>query len=166
MYKFYSIHGPLTFASYLVIQCIQYLSFIHWIFWVWWYVTSLGHGQTTKNSFPSKFCSLPGWFSYDDDSCGLQKGRTQFCRFSFLHPNSTKTAVHILDYVFGVSWTACSQGCMIHIGHMHVMWMKWTGYWERSLLNSTKDQYWKMYAIFPLSSFNLTLAHQFFLVRM
>lgn len=33
---------------------------------------------------------------------------------------------------------------MIHIGHMHVMWIKWTGYFVRNLLNFMSSQYWKI----------------------
>jgi len=36
------------------------------------------------------------------------------------------------------------QGSMIHTGHMHAMLMKWTGYSEKSLLNSMRRQYWRM----------------------
>lgn len=49
------------------------------------------------------------------------------------------------------------QEFMTPTGHMHVMWMYWTEFCERSLWNYTRLQYWRMYGFFRLE-----FSHQFF----
>ena len=67
-------------------QNLQHFIFSWLRYWISWFFFCKGHGQATKDSFPTKFCSLSWWFSYDDDCKFLQKGGLELCRFfwSFL----------------------------------------------------------------------------------
>lgn len=101
--------------------------------------TIIGHGQAAEDSIPTELCSLPWRFSYDDDCNFLQKGGLELCRF-FWSPWIPALFLTSTDYATGI-WL---QEFMIHTGHMHVMWMTWAGYLEKSSLNSMRHQYWRM----------------------
>ena len=112
-----------------------------------------------------------------DDSCLLQimvkRQRTAFppnfvhsldgshmmmtaiaCKKAGLNFAGASSGFSFLSLPYSLFWILITifdvwlQEFMILIGHMHVMWMKWTGYLEKSLFNSMKHQYWKMYGIF------------------
>lgn len=108
----------------------------------------IGHGQEAENRFPTKFCPLPRWFSYDDDCSSLQKGRHNICRLVLAGFYLICCLLSPVSLLITIYWHSI-QEFMIRTGHMHVMWMKWTGYCERSSLNYTRLQFWKMYSTFP-----------------
>ena len=81
----------------------------------------VGHGQEAENSFPTKFCSLPWWFSYDDDCSSLQTGRHNICRLllvgfylfcCLIFPRFTSN-YHILAYYTGVHDSYWTHACNV-----------------------------------------------------